>query len=156
MKIILFTFLLLNLSSCFKTDLDSALIPFTINEDDSNDGEFVITLNINTTPTPTEYFGRNAENLGSVQDNTKAISSEYPLCIKKVSHDYITGPYSGSDTVVLVINSQIINSSEMILNSSDYKYTNIKLFPNDKMFIKTQTPMTGQVIYKIYFGSCDY
>lgn len=160
-KIIFLLTVLLSLSSCFKTDLESNSIPFSYNNDSNGDGDgeyFVMRVNFDIQNAPaTNYYGKNGEHIGISPDFNKAITTSFPFCIKRFELNSASA-FTGGDTISFLINNKDYTNYSLSLQNDigDSHYVDIHFNVNDKLLFKSVSTLTGPAQISIYFGSCGY
>lgn len=149
--------LLTLLSSCFKTDLDSNSIPFTLGNEDEDGSSFIIDYNLTITGAIEEYFGKDGTNLGSSPINSKALVSDYSFCIKALELKNTTGAYGASENLLIYINGHSYEDSKIdLMNSGSKVDTYINYYAKDKLFIKKSSGgISGTAHLRVHFGSCE-
>lgn len=153
---LLLTMLIL-LSSCFKTDIDSNAIPFTLGNEDEDGSSFILDYHLTITGATEEYFGKDGSNLGSSPINSKALVSDYSFCIKALELKDTTGAYGASEKLLIYINGHDYEDSKIdLMNSGSKVDTYINYYAKDKLFVKKSSGgISGTAHLRIHFGSCE-
>lgn len=151
MKLFLLILLTLTLNSCFKTDLDGAILPIDNDAQDfSNDGTltFIKTYNLQVA---TGYFGKENENLVT-PDSSNGIKLPDYLCPKKVRIEVISGGI-GAGYVELYTNASA--TAQMIyFNSNSYDVSNY-INQGDYFHFYYNYAISGQIKMHLTVEVCD-